>query len=198
MRDCSQRKESEFNLCLSDFIAPKSTGIDDYLGLFVTTGGIGADEFALNFKNQGDDYSYAMVKIIADRFSEAFAEYLHKEIRTKLWGFAKDEQLSINELFKEKYRGIRPAPGYPACPDHTEKKKIFNILQAEKIGVRLTETFMMYPAASVCAYVFAHPDAKYFKIFAVGEHQITDYARRKNMSIEETQKLLLETLNLKV
>jgi len=198
LRDCSQRKESEFNLCLSDFIAPKSTGIDDYLGLFVTTGGIGADEFALNFKNQGDDYSYAMVKIIADRFSEAFAEYLHKEIRTKLWGFAKDEQLSINELFKEKYRGIRPAPGYPACPDHTEKKKIFNILQAEKIGVRLTETFMMYPAASVCAYVFAHPDAKYFKIFAVGEHQITDYARRKNMSIEETQKLLLETLNLKV
>lgn len=198
LRDCSKRNENEKNLCLADFIAPKDSGYEDYIGLFVVTGGIGADELANEFKKNGDDYSYAMVKILADRYSEAFAEYLHKEIRTSIWGYAKEENLTIYELFKEKYIGIRPAPGYPACPDHTEKQKIFDILDAEKIGVKLTETYMMYPAASVCAYVFAHPKSQYFKIFAVSEEQIEDYARRKNYSIEQTRKLLLETLNLKL
>jgi len=196
LRDCSKRKDGENNLCLADFIAPKETGIEDYIGLFVVTGGIGSDEFADQFKNQGDDYNYTMIKILADRFAEAFAEYLHKEIRTKIWGFSPDEKLSISELFKEKYRGIRPAPGYPACPDHSEKQIIFELLNVQKIGVQLTDTFMMYPAASVCAYVFAHPKSHYFKVFSVGTEQIELYAKKKNISVENARKYLLETINL--
>lgn len=196
LRDCSKRKDGENNLCLADFIAPKETGIEDYIGLFVVTGGIGSDEFADQFKNQGDDYNYTMIKILADRFAEAFAEYLHKEIRTKIWGFSPDENLSIPELFKEKYRGIRPAPGYPACPDHSEKQIIFELLDAQKIGVQLTDTFMMYPAASVCAYVFAHPKSHYFKVFSVGTEQIELYAKKKNISVENARKYLLDTIYL--
>lgn len=196
LRDCSKRKEGENNLCLADFIAPKETGIEDYIGLFVVTGGIGSDEFAGQFKEQGDDYNYTMVKILADRFAEAFAEYLHKDIRTKIWGFTPDENLSIPELFKEKYRGIRPAPGYPACPDHSEKQIIFELLDAQKTGVQLTDTFMMYPAASVCAYVFAHPKSHYFKVFSVGTEQIELYAKKKNICVENARKYLLDTINL--
>jgi len=195
-RDCSKRKEGEYNLCLADFIAPKETGIEDYIGLFVVTGGIGSDELADNYKKQGDDYNYTMVIILADRFAEAFAEYLHKEIRTYFWGFSPNEHLTISELFKEKYRGIRPAPGYPACPDHSEKQTIFKLLDAQKIGVHLTDTFMMYPAASVCAYVFAHPKSHYFKVFSLGSEQIELYAKKKSISIEKAKKYLLDTLNL--
>ncbi len=198
LRDCSKRNVNEKNLCLADFIAPKETGIEDYIGLFVVTGGIGSYELADKFKKQGDDYSYTMVKILADRFAEAFAEYLHKEIRTKIWGFSPNENLTIPDLFKEKYRGIRPAPGYPACPDHSEKKMIFELLDAKRIDVQLTDTFMMCPAASVCAYVFAHPKSHYFKVFSLGNEQIELYAKKKNITIEKAKKILLDTLNLSI
>jgi 5-methyltetrahydrofolate--homocysteine methyltransferase len=170
------------NFCLSDFIAPADSGLQDWIGAFAVTAGLGLDKLLQEFQDANDDYSAIMAKALADRLAEAFAEYIHREIRMKHWGYAKDENLSIPDLHKGHYTGIRPAPGYPTSPDHSEKKELFALLDAEKnIGVSLTESFMMQPAASVCALVFAHPQSKYFRVDKIARDQLEDYASRKGM-----------------
>ncbi|PWL37872.1 methionine synthase [Flagellimonas aquimarina] len=179
------------NIGLSDFIAPKETGIQDYIGCFCVTTGFGTQEMAAEFEKNLDDYSSIMIKALADRLAEAFAEYLHKEVRTKHWGYASQEILSNAELIDEKYRGIRPAPGYPACPDHLEKITIWELLDVkEKIGVELTESLAMWPAASVSGYYFGHPEAKYFGLGKIKQDQVEDFAKRKEIKLEEAQKWL--------
>lgn len=184
------------NFCLSDFIAPESSGKRDYIGLFAVTAGIGLETLTEKYKRVHDDYAEIMVKALADRLAEAFAEYLHERVRRELWAYAPHEQLSNADLIAEKYRGIRPAPGYPACPDHTEKRTLFELLQAEKIaGILLTESYAMYPAASVSGYYFAHPAAKYFGLGKIGKDQIEEYAARKGMTTQEVEKWLAPNLN---
>jgi 5-methyltetrahydrofolate--homocysteine methyltransferase len=176
------------NICLSDFIAPQDSGLTDYLGAFVVTAGLGLDELLQKFQYANDDYSAIMAKALADRLAEASAEYIHKEIRVKYWSYAKDENLSISDLFKGNYTGIRPAPGYPTSPDHSEKKELFALLDAENnIGVNLTESFMIQPVASICALVFAHPQSKYFRVDKIARDQLEDYASRKKISIEQAE-----------
>ncbi len=183
------------NIGLSDFVAPKETGIQDYIGCFCVTTGFGTQELAKAYEKKLDDYSSIMVKALADRLAEAFAEYLHKEVRTKHWGYAGQEILSNNDLIDEKYRGIRPAPGYPACPDHLEKITIWELLDVkEKIGVELTESLAMWPAASVSGYYFGHPEAKYFGLGKIKQDQVEDFAKRKEIKLEEAQKWLAPNL----
>jgi len=184
------------NFSLADFIAPEETGLTDYIGLFAVTAGIGIEKLIERYKAQHDDYSEIMVKAIADRLAEAFAECLHEKVRKEFWGYAKDESLSNEQLIAEKYTGIRPAPGYPACPDHTEKRTLFEILEAERVaGIRLTESCAMYPASSVSGYYFSHPDSKYFGLGKIGKDQVEDYAERKGMKVEEVEKWLAPNLN---
>jgi 5-methyltetrahydrofolate--homocysteine methyltransferase len=184
------------NLALADFVAPKESGIKDYIGMFAVTAGLGADELVKEYQDQNDEYSAILVKALADRLVEAFAELMHKEVRTKYWGYAKDEALSSDELIKEKYAGIRPAPGYPAQPDHTEKLPIFDILEVEKnCGIKLTENLAMHPAASVCGIYFANPAAKYFNVGKIEKDQVTDYHKRKGLGLKETEKWLKPILN---
>jgi 5-methyltetrahydrofolate--homocysteine methyltransferase len=179
------------NDCLADFVAPLGSGVADWLGGFAVTTGIGADEFAKTFEDQHDDYSSIMVKALADRLAEAFAEHLHERVRKEFWGYATDENLDNQALIAEEYRGIRPAPGYPACPDHTEKGTLFDLLQApEKAGVSLTENFAMWPAAAVSGLYFAHPEAYYFGTGSIGEDQVADYAERKGISKAEAERWL--------
>jgi 5-methyltetrahydrofolate--homocysteine methyltransferase len=175
------------NRSLADFVAPIGSGVDDYLGAFAVTAGLGADELAGAFAREHDDYRAIMVKALADRLAEAFAEYLHAEARRE-WGYGRDEQLTNDDLVAEKYRGIRPAFGYPACPDHTEKRKLFDLLDAPAVGMQLTESCAMLPAASVSGLYFAHPRARYFMVGRLGEDQVTDYARRKGMTVEEAER----------
>lgn len=182
------------NLCLSDFIAPKSSGKQDFMGFFTVTAGIGIEEHVRRFESQHDDYSSILIKALADRLAEAFAEKLHQLVRTEFWGYNTSENLSNEDLILEKYRGIRPAPGYPACPDHTEKAMLFNLLQNEGIGVQLTESFAMMPAASVSGFYFAHPDARYFGIGKINRDQVEDYAARLNKPIAEVEKWLRPVL----
>ena len=177
---------------LSDFIAPLESGIQDYVGCFCVSAGFGTEELAQKYRAENDDYSAIMVQALADRFAEAFAEFLHHKVRTEYWGYASDEALSNEELIKEEYKGIRPAPGYPACPDHLEKKTIWKILEVEeKIGVILTEGLAMWPAASVSGYYFAHPESKYFGLGRIKDDQLEDYAHRKNIPLEEARKWLM-------
>ncbi|MBI9055626.1 MAG: methionine synthase [Bacteroidales bacterium] len=191
-----QLKEEESNACLSDFIAPKETGIKDYIGVFAVTCGIGIEEHVEKFKAKNDDYSAIMLKILADRLAEAFAELLHQKVRKDYWAYAPKENLDVTELIRENFSGIRPAAGYPACPDHTEKKTIFELLKAEKnIQVKLTESFMMNPGASVSGLYFAHPESKYFSVQKISKDQVENYAQRKNMSVEEVEKWLATNLN---
>ncbi len=179
------------NICLSDFVADSYSNRDDYIGLFAVTAGIGIDELAKEFENDHDDYNSILVKAIGDRFAEAFAEYLHKLVRTEYWGYAKDENLTNEDLIKETYRGIRPAPGYPACPEHSEKEKLFNLLNVEEnAGIKLTDSFAMFPAASVSGFYFAHPQSKYFSVGRIGKDQVADYAERKGISVEQAERLL--------
>ncbi|MDY3530233.1 methionine synthase [Riemerella anatipestifer] len=181
---------------LSDFIAPETSGKQDYLGLFCVTAGFGTEELAKSYEAQNDDYNAIMVKALADRFAEAFAEYLHREVRLKYWGYAQDESLDNEALIAEKYRGIRPAPGYPACPDHLEKETIWEVLKVEEeIGVYLTESLAMFPTASVSGYYFGSPHAKYFGVGRITEDQLEDYANRKNISIEKARKWLTPNLS---
>jgi len=195
LRQQSDKKSKNENLALADFVAPKSSKVKDYLGLFIVTAGIGLDKLVKSFEEQHDDYNAIMAKAIADRFAEAFAELMHEKSRREFWGYAKEESLSNEELIKEKYFGIRPAPGYPACPDHTEKEILFKILQSEEdIGVSLTENYAMYPAASVSGFYFSHPKAKYFGVGKIGKDQVTDYARRKGMDFSEVEKWLKPNL----
>ena len=181
-----QKPADQFNHCLADYIAPK---LADYLGGFAVTIH-GADEIAEKFKTAHDDYSAIITKALADRLAEAFAEYLHLQARIG-WGFGRDENLSTADLIREKYRGIRPAPGYPACPDHAEKRTLFDLLEAEnKIDIKLTESFAMHPAASVSGYYFSHPEAKYFGVGQIGRDQVVDYAQRRSESIATVEKRL--------
>jgi 5-methyltetrahydrofolate--homocysteine methyltransferase len=179
------------NRSLADFIAPMETGITDYLGAFAVTAGLGVEELVKKFEAQHDDYSAIIVKAIADRFAEAFAEYLHARARRD-WGFG--DALSNDELIDEKYRGIRPAFGYPACPDHTEKGRLFELLNARSQGLDLTDSYAMTPAASVSGLYFAHPGAKYFAIQRIGHDQVEDYAKRKNMTTAEIERWLRPAL----
>ncbi|MBA4746202.1 MAG: methionine synthase [Muricauda sp.] len=191
LRQQLKKREGVPNIALADFIAPKASGIQDYIGCFCVSAGFGTQELAAQFEKNHDDYNSIMIKALADRFAEAFAEYLHKEVRTKYWGYAVDENLDNTELIKEKYRGIRPAPGYPACPDHLEKLTIWEMMDVEeKIGVKLTDSLAMWPAASVSGYYFGHPQAKYFGLGKIKQDQVQDFAERKNMKLEEAQKWL--------
>ncbi len=179
------------NIALSDFIAPKESGVQDYMGCFCVTTGFGVEEKAKAFEKDLDDYNSILVKALGDRLAEAFAEYLHLKVRKEIWGYASEEQLSNQELIKENYKGIRPAPGYPACPDHLEKPTIWDILKVEEnIGVKLTESMAMWPASSVSGYYFAHPESKYFGLGKIKSDQVADYAKRRNISIETATKWL--------
>jgi 5-methyltetrahydrofolate--homocysteine methyltransferase len=183
------------NIALADFIAPAESGIRDYIGGFAVTAGIGIEELIRKFESEHDDYNSILIKALADRLAEAFAEKLHEDVRKKYWGYAAEESFSNEDLVKEKYRGIRPAPGYPAQPDHTEKKLLFELLQAEKnASIHLTESLAMYPAASVCGLYFAHPEAKYFTTGKINKDQIIDYSKRKGMKIEEIERWLAPVL----
>lgn len=191
LRQQLQRREGVPDYALSDFIAPKETGIQDYIGCFCVSAGFGTQELAAEYEKNLDDYSAIMIKALADRLAEAFAEYLHKEIRVKHWGYAANEDLRNEDLINESYKGIRPAPGYPACPDHLEKLTIWKLLQVEeKIGVKLTESLAMWPAASVSGYYFAHPEAKYFGLGKIREDQVKDFANRKGIEQEMARKWL--------
>ncbi|MGC6478929.1 MAG: methionine synthase [Flavobacteriaceae bacterium] len=190
-----RRSELPFK-ALADFVAPKDSGVGDYIGFFCVTTGFGTSERAAAYEAENDDYNAIMLKALADRLAEAFAEYLHQYIRTTAWGYAPQEELSNDALIREEYKGIRPAPGYPACPDHLEKKGIWELLNIEKeIGVELTETLAMWPAASVSGYYFAHPEAHYFGLGKISSDQLSDYCKRRNISVDEGQKWLSPNLN---
>ncbi len=194
LRQQRRKEGEEVYLCLADFVAPKESGYRDYLGGFVVTAGNEVEELASFYKSKHDDYSAIMIKAIGDRFAEALAEMMHKKARD-LWGFGKNESLSYEEILKEKYRGIRPAPGYPACPDHTEKRLLWKLLEVElNVGVYLTESFAMSPSSSVAGWYFAHPQSRYFHVGKIGLDQVKDYARRKGMSVEEVEKWIRSNL----
>lgn len=191
LRNQEEKKSGYPNLCLSDFINNSESQKNDYLGCFISTAGIGIEKHVERFKEENDDYSSILLKVLADRLAEASTEYLHRTIRKEYWGYAKNEDLSTEELLREKYQGIRPAPGYPACPDHSEKEKLFEMLKAkETIGVSLTESYAMYPAASVSGYVFAQKDAQYFNVGKIQQDQVEEYAVRKGQTIDTIKKLL--------
>ncbi len=180
--------------CLADFVAPKDSGIADYAGLFAVTAGLGVEKKEQAFVDALDDYSAIMLKSLADRLAEAFAECLHQRVRTYLWGYAAGEQLSNDEMIAEKYAGIRPAPGYPACPDHSAKTDLFSLLQCEEIGMGLTESLAMTPAASVSGFYIGHPDAVYFNVGKIGEDQLHDMAERRGMDEKVLERLLAPNL----
>jgi 5-methyltetrahydrofolate--homocysteine methyltransferase len=195
LRQQLARREGRANVALADFIAPQDSGVQDYIGAFVVTAGIGEDVIADRFKHANDDYSSIMVKALADRLAEAFAERMHQRVRKEFWGYAADETLSSRELIEEKYRGIRPAPGYPAQPDHTEKGTLFSLIDGERIGVKLTESYAMWPGASVSGLYFSHPEAHYFGVGKIERDQVEDYARRKGWSLAEAERWLAPVLN---
>jgi 5-methyltetrahydrofolate--homocysteine methyltransferase len=196
LRSQTQKSDGLPNLALADFVAPKGTGIPDYIGAFAVTTGIGIEPIVKKYEAEHDDYNSIMIKALADRLAEAFAEHLHELVRKKYWGYAYDENFSNDELIKESYLGIRPAPGYPAQPDHTEKTIIFDLLDAEKnTSITLTESLAMYPAASVSGLYFAHPEAKYFNVGKIGKDQVLDYHKRKGMSLDEMERWLRPILN---
>ncbi len=195
LRQQLKKREGVPNFALADFIAPKTSGKQDYIGCFCVSTGFGTQELAKEFEANHDDYNSIMIKALADRLAEAFAEYLHKEIRTKHWAYSPDENLSNNDLIKESYKGIRPAPGYPACPDHLEKQTIWKLLNVEEqIGVKLTESLAMWPAASVSGYYFANKEAKYFGLGKITEDQLKDYAKRRSINKDEAKKWLSPNL----
>jgi 5-methyltetrahydrofolate--homocysteine methyltransferase len=182
------------NRCLADFIAPKDSGKADHIGLFAVTAGIGCDKKEKQFLDDHDDYSAIMLKALADRLAEAFAERMHQRVRQELWGYVADESFSNEELIAEKYRGIRPAPGYPACPDHTVKADMFRVLRCEEIGMGLTESLAMTPAASVSGFYMAHPEATYFNVGKIGEDQLKDWAARSRLDESAAKRSLAPLL----
>ncbi|MEZ4904447.1 MAG: methionine synthase [Spirosomataceae bacterium] len=193
LRQQNQKAQSLPNLCLSDFVAPIDASTD-YIGAFAVTTGIGIEALLKKYEADHDDYNSIMLKAVADRLAEAFTELLHERVRKEFWGYAKDELFTNEELISEKYQGIRPAPGYPACPDHTEKATLWQLLDADKVGITLTESFAMYPASSVSGWYFAHPESKYFTIGKIQKDQVQDYATRKGMSVEAIEKWLSPVL----
>jgi 5-methyltetrahydrofolate--homocysteine methyltransferase len=198
LRNQEVKEAGEPNLCLSDFVAPEKLGHKDFVGLFAATAGIGCDEKSREFAEENDDYRSLMIKVLADRLAEAFAEFLHKEVRKEIWGHSPGENLKTEELLKEAYSGIRPAIGYPSCPDHEDKLTLFKILDPEKrTGIVLTETLAMHPGASVAGLYFAHPESRYFQVGRIGEDQINDYARRRGISVLHAEKQMSTHLNYK-
>jgi 5-methyltetrahydrofolate--homocysteine methyltransferase len=195
LRNQTVKEKGVPNLCLADFLAPQNSGITDYMGAFAVTAGIGIEKKLAEFEAEHDDYSAIMLKALADRLAEAFTEFLHEKIRKQYWGYGKNEALSMEDLFREKYSGIRPAHGYPACPDHSEKAVLFSLLDAEKYGITLTENYSMVPAASVSGLMFSHPDSKYFFVGKIGKDQVASYAQRKKLPVKEVERLLATHLN---
>ncbi|HEX7337917.1 MAG TPA: vitamin B12 dependent-methionine synthase activation domain-containing protein, partial [Gemmatimonadales bacterium] len=184
------------NLALADFVAPKETGLPDHVGAFAVTAGIGLDRLVAAFEAQHDDYNAILAKALADRLAEAFAEELHLRVRREFWGYAREENLDTEGLIKERFQGVRPAPGYPACPDHTEKRTLFELLGAEEgAGITLTESFAMLPAAAVSGYYFWHPQSQYFGVGKIERDQVEDYARRKGMDVKTVERWLAPNLN---
>jgi 5-methyltetrahydrofolate--homocysteine methyltransferase len=196
LRQQGQKASNLPNRCLSDFVAPIEGETTDFIGAFAVTTGVGIEALLDKYEKQHDDYNSIMVKALADRLAEAFAELMHERVRKEYWGYAKSEVLSNDDLISEKYQGIRPAPGYPACPDHTEKKQLFELLDAEsQIGIQLTESFAMYPASAVSGFYFSHPESTYFALGKIAKDQVIDYAERKNMSLEDIERWLSPVLN---
>jgi 5-methyltetrahydrofolate--homocysteine methyltransferase len=196
LRQQLPRRERRANVALADFVAPRASGLADYIGAFIVTAGLGEEAIVERFKRLNDDYSAIMAKALADRLAEALAERLHQRVRKEFWGYAPDENASAGELIAESYRGIRPAPGYPAQPDHSEKATLFTLLDGERqIGVRLTESFAMWPGASVSGFYFSHPDSYYFGVGRIERDQVEDYARRKDWTFEQAEKWLAPILN---
>jgi 5-methyltetrahydrofolate--homocysteine methyltransferase len=195
LRQQAEKAAGQFNLSLADYVAPKDSGRIDYCGGFAVTAGLGVEQFAESFRRAHDDYSAIMVQALGDRLAEAFAEYLHKKAR-EFSGFGRTEDLSNEQLISEAYRGIRPAPGYPACPEHSEKATLFSLLDAPKAtGITLTESFAMSPASSVSGFYFNHPQAKYFGLGKIGRDQVEDYAARKGLSVDEAARWLSPSLD---
>ncbi len=196
LRQQMKRTSERANMALADFVAPKDTGVEDYIGGFAVTAGFGEDELAKRFQDENDDYRSILSKALADRLAEAFAEHMHERVRREFWAYAADEKLNNADLIAEEYQGVRPAPGYPAQPDHTEKKTLFRLLDVEaKIGMKLTESCAMWPGAAVSGLYFSHPQSEYFGVGKIGKDQVVDYARRKDMSLEDCERWLAPILN---
>ena len=195
LRQQLNKKGNTPNFCLSDFIAPKDSGITDYIGAFAVTTGINIESLVTAFEADHDDYNAIMIKAVADRLAEAFAELMHHKFRCEIWGYS-DEKLDNDELIAEKYRGIRPAPGYPACPEHSEKAKLWTLLDVEKnTTMTLTSSYAMLPTASVSGWYFAHPEARYFGVAKINQQQLLDYAQRKGISTQQAEKLLAPNID---
>jgi 5-methyltetrahydrofolate--homocysteine methyltransferase len=196
LRQQMKRSNGRANFSLADFIAPTGSGLKDYIGGFAVTSGLGIEKKLEEFKLTHDDYSDIMLKALADRLAEAFAEYMHERVRKELWGYASEENLTNEELIREEYRGIRPAPGYPACPEHSEKRGLFKLLDVEtNAGITLTDSFAMLPASSVSGLYFSHPEARYFGVGNVGIDQVEDYAARKGITVEDAERLLASNIS---
>ncbi len=196
LRQQSEKPGEIPNMSFADFVAPQETGLADYIGGFAVTAGIGLDKLVKQFEEDHDDYNSIMAKALADRLAEAFAERMHELVRKEYWGYAADEELDNESLIREKYKGIRPAPGYPGCPDHTEKITLFELLNCEaQTGIGLTESLAMYPASSVSGLYYSHPESKYFGLGKIGRDQVEDIARRKNMPVQELERWLSPNLN---
>ena len=196
LRQQMSKGSGKANLALSDFIGPKDKKIRDYIGAFAVTAGIDMEKKSSEFKKNNDDYGSIMLSAICDRFAEAFAERLHERVRKEFWGYAEDEKLNSQDLISEQYQGIRPAPGYPACTDHSEKSSLFQLLDVEKnTEIKLTENFAMWPAASICGYYFSHPKSSYFGVGKLNKDQVSDYATRKQKSLKYVERWLQPNLN---
>jgi 5-methyltetrahydrofolate--homocysteine methyltransferase len=195
LRQQKGKAQGQPHECLADYVAPKSSGVRDYFGAFAVTAGIGIEEHVARFEKAHDDYSSIMLKALADRLAEASAEHFHERMRREFWGYAGQEVLTNQQLIQEEYRGIRPAPGYPACPDHTEKGKLWKLLDVERnAGIKITESYAMYPTAAVSGWYIGHPDSRYFAIGKIDKDQVTDYAQRKVASVAEVEKWLSPNL----
>ena len=195
LRQQKRKSETPYYLSLCDYIAPVDSGVPDYICAMADTAGVGLEEIVAEHKANDDDYSEILAKVLADRLAEAFAERLHERIRKEFWGYAPDEALSLNELLNIRYRGIRPAPGYPPCPDHTEKRIMWELLEPDQeIGLTLTESCMMMPPAAVSAFCYGHPGSKYFSVGKVAKDQVTDYAERKGIDMREAERWLQSVL----
>jgi 5-methyltetrahydrofolate--homocysteine methyltransferase len=195
LRQQKAKSQEQAQLCLSDFVAPASSGRPDYIGAFAVTTGIGIDEHIARFEAAHDDYGSIMLKSLADRLAEALAERMHERVRRELWGYAAEESLDGHALIREEYKGIRPAPGYPACPDHTEKAALWRLLDAERTtGICLTESYAMFPTAAVSGWYFSHPESHYFGVGQIDREQVVSYAERKGMSLDEMERWLAPNL----
>jgi 5-methyltetrahydrofolate--homocysteine methyltransferase len=194
LRQQGIKREGVENKCLADYIAPKVSGVVDYIGLFAVTAGLGIEKKEKEFERANDDYSAIMFKSLADRLAEAFAEALHARVRKDIWGYVPDEVLTNEQMIKEAYQGIRPAPGYPACPEHVVKREMFEVLEGTDIGMMLTESYAMHPAASVSGFYFSHPQSQYFSVGIIGDDQVADYVKRTGRTEKEVKRSLAPNL----